>query len=48
MTTARPLLDVRHLAIHTDAGLPLVKPLSLQVNCREMVALVGNPVPVKR
>ena len=42
MTTARPLLDVRHLAIHTDAGLPLVKPLSLQVNCREMVALVGE------
>ncbi|MCS3433531.1 ABC transporter ATP-binding protein [Klebsiella sp. BIGb0407] len=42
MTTARPLLDVHHLAIHTDAGLPLVKPFSLQVNRREMVALVGE------
>jgi len=42
MTPARPLLDVRHLAIHTDAGSPLVKPLSLQVNRREVVALVGE------
>lgn len=42
MTTARPLLDVRSLAIHTAAGLPLVKPVSLQVNRREIVALVGE------
>lgn len=42
MTTTRPLLDVRDLAIHTDAGMPLVKPLNLRVNSREMVALVGE------
>ncbi|MFO6298578.1 dipeptide ABC transporter ATP-binding protein [Rahnella selenatireducens] len=42
MTTARPLLDVRSLTIHTAAGLPLVKPVSLQVNRREIVALVGE------
>jgi peptide/nickel transport system ATP-binding protein len=42
MTTARPLLDVRSLALHTAAGLPLVKPVSLQVNRREIVALVGE------
>ena len=42
MTPSTPLLDIRSLAIHTDSGIPLVNPVSFQVNRREIVALVGE------
>ena len=42
MTPSTPLLDIRSLAIHTDSGIPLVSPVSFQVNRREIVALVGE------
>ncbi len=42
MTPSTPLLDIRSLAIHTDSGIPLVNPVSFQVNSREIVALVGE------